>query len=150
MDCHEMTSIPLGRIFFPQPTLPQITPLDSANLIHAVLENIAYSIRGNCEQLEEYSEPQSIKVIGGLTQSDVFPTLLANVLGKSVKAPLQPEGSLLGSAICAAKGTGWYQNLSEAANEMVHWKPIFEPDDRANIYNTYYKKWRNEIWCRSD
>ena len=150
MDCHEMTSIPLGRIFFPQPTLPQITPLDSANLIHAVLENIAYSIRGNCEQLEEYSEPKSIKVIGGLTQSDVFPTLLANVLGKPVKAPLQPEGSLLGAAICAAKGTGWYQNLSEAANEMVHWKPIFEPDDRANIYNTYYKKWRNEIWCRSD
>jgi sugar (pentulose or hexulose) kinase len=150
MDCHEMTSIPLGRIFFPQPTLPQINPLNSANLIHAVLENIAYSIRGNCEQLEEYGKVHSIKAIGGLIQSDVFPTLLANILGKPIKTPIQHEGSLLGVAICAAKGCGWYQSLSEAAKEIVQWKPVFEPDERANIYNSYYKKWRNEIWCRSD
>ena len=150
MDCHEMTSIPLGRIFFPQPTLPQLPPLDSANLIHAILENIAYSIRGNCEQLEEYGEFKSIKAIGGLTQSDVFPQLLANILGKQINVPMQPEGSLLGAAICAAKGVGWYPSLSDAVKEMVQWKPVFEPDDRANIYDTYYNKWRNEIWCRSD
>jgi autoinducer 2 (AI-2) kinase len=150
MDCHEMTSIPLGRIFFPQPTLPQIVALNAANLIHSVLENIVYSIRGNCEQLEEYSEFQNIKAIGGLTQSDVFLKLVANIMGKSVNTPIQPEGSLLGASICAAKGVGWYPSLSAAADEMVQWRPAYEPDDRVSTYKSYYKKWRNEIWCRSD
>ncbi|MFX1273019.1 MAG: FGGY family carbohydrate kinase, partial [Promethearchaeota archaeon] len=57
MDSTRMADIPMARLHFPQPALPQVKPLDSASLIHAVLENIAFAVRGNIEQLQEYKNP---------------------------------------------------------------------------------------------
>ncbi|MHA1908511.1 MAG: FGGY family carbohydrate kinase, partial [Candidatus Thorarchaeota archaeon] len=51
MNTSQFTDVPLARMYFPQPALPSVIPLDSASLIHSVMENIAFSIRGNCEQL---------------------------------------------------------------------------------------------------
>ena len=116
-------------------------PLNSARMIHAVLENIAYAVRGNCAQLEAYRTAKCIKTIGGMTQSQIWPDMLANVLGRSVHTPLQPEGSLLGAAICAAKGAGHYRKLKDATKAMVQWKPSSNPDNRADLYKSYYSKW---------
>lgn len=145
MDCRKITDVPLARLYFPQPALPQITPLNSASLIHSVLENIAYSIRGNIEQLKELAEPTKIKAIGGVTRAKGWIQILANVLNQPIQTPIQPEGSLLGAAICAAIGVGWYNGFAEASEEMVSWQPETKPDDRAKDYNSYYKRWK-EIW----
>ncbi len=149
MDCQKITDIPLARMFFPQPALPQVIPLSSANLINAVIENIAYAVRGNVEQLEGYSEIQVVKTVGGTTKSSVWGNILANVLGKPVEIPIQPEGSLLGAGICASVGAGWYKNLDEASREMVSWHPRVEPDEKAEDYQSYYARWK-EIWIGSD
>ncbi|MHA2378116.1 MAG: FGGY-family carbohydrate kinase [Candidatus Thorarchaeota archaeon] len=145
MDTQRMTDIPFARVHFPQPALPQVIPLNSANLIHAVLENIAYSVRGNHEQLKKYREPTSLKAIGGVTRSGIWLQILANVLGQTVNTPTQPEGTLLGAAICAATGIGWYTSIAEAAKNMVRWQPASEPDERTHEYNSYYSRWK-EIW----
>ena len=141
MDCQKMTDIRQARMTFPQPALPQVVPLNSARLIHAVLENIAYAVRGNCEQIERYRKATCIKTIGGMTQSRKWPELLANILGREVHTPSQPEGSLLGAGICAATGVGQYSSLMDAANSMVHWNYVNTPDERADIYKSYYSKW---------
>ena len=149
MDCQKMTDVKQAKMMFPQPALPQVVPLNSVTMIHAVLENIAYAVRGNFEQLEAYQKSSRIKVIGGMTQSNLWPNLLANVIGQPVHTPMQPEGSLLGAAICAAKGAGHYETLMDAAKNMVQWKPVSEPDDRANLYNSYYSKWKS-MWYEGE
>ncbi len=149
MDCQQITNVKQARMIFPQPALPSVVPLNSATMIHAVLENIAYAARGNVEQLEAHQEFSSIKTIGGMTQSKMWPTLLANVIGKPVHTPMQPEGSLLGAAICAAKGVGHYPTLMDSAKNMVKWKPVSEPDDRTNLYKSYYSKWKS-MWCEGE
>ena len=146
MDCRRMTDVPQARIVFPQPALPNVIPLSSASLIQAVLENIAYSVRGNCDQLAEFAPPKAIKTIGGMTRAAAWPKLLANVLGRSVRVPLQPEGSLLGAAVCAASGAGWYPGLQVAAQAMVRWQPVIEPDERAETYKSCYSRW-TEVRC---
>ncbi|MFX1264095.1 MAG: FGGY-family carbohydrate kinase [Promethearchaeota archaeon] len=145
MDTQRMTDIPFARVHFPQPALPGVIPLNSANLIHAVLENIAYSVRGNYEQLNSFRESASVKAIGGVTRSKVWLGILTNVLGHPVRAPAQPEGSLLGAAICAAAGIGWYSCIEETAKNMVSWQPAFEPDERRHEYDSCYTRWK-EIW----
>jgi autoinducer 2 (AI-2) kinase len=142
MDCRRITDVPLARMFFPQPALPQVIPLDSAAIIHAVFENIIYAVRGNVEQLEDYSEIQTIKTVGGITRSSKWAKILANVLGGPVKVPTQPEGSLLGAGICASVGIGWYKDLEEASEEMVSWHPRVEPDEKEKDYQLYYSRWR--------
>ncbi|MBE0526951.1 MAG: hypothetical protein IH631_08405, partial [Candidatus Thorarchaeota archaeon] len=149
MDCQRITDVKQARMIFPQPALPQIVPLNSATLIHAVLENIAYAARGNLEQLGAHKEFSCIKTIGGMTQSKIWPTLLANIIGKQVHTPMQPEGSLIGAVICAAKGVGHYPSLSAAAKNIVKWKPTSEPDDRATLYESYYSKWKR-MWCEGE
>jgi len=62
---------------------------------------------------------------------------------------MQPEGSLLGAAICAAKGAGHYETLMDAAKNIVQWKPVSEPDDKTTLYNSYYSKWKN-MWCEGE
>jgi xylulokinase len=141
-----MTEVPQARIFFPQPALPNVVSLNAASLIHAVIENITYSIRGNCDQLAEFAQPKAVKAIGGMTRSAVWPKMLANVLNKPVLTTLQSEGSLLGAAICAASGAGWYPDLRSAAHAMVQWKPVVEPDKRAEAYKSCYSRW-TEVWC---
>ena len=90
-----------------------------------------------------------MKTIGGMSQSDTWPKLLANVLNRPVTAPIQSEGSLLGAAICAATGAGYYASIEEAVKAMVRWKPPYQPDDRAELYDRYYSRW-NEIRCEGD
>ncbi|MFW9799113.1 MAG: FGGY-family carbohydrate kinase, partial [Candidatus Thorarchaeota archaeon] len=145
MNTHRITQIPFARVHFPQPALPQVIPLNSANLIHAVLENIAYSVRENYEQLVELKEPSVVKAVGGVTKSNVWVQILANVLGRNVRTPVQSEGSLLGAAICAAQGAGWYAGFKEASGAMVRWQETVQPDERMNEYNSYYLRWK-EIW----
>ncbi|MFW9793274.1 MAG: FGGY family carbohydrate kinase, partial [Candidatus Thorarchaeota archaeon] len=141
MDCQKLTDISQAQMIFPQPALPQVIPLDSSRLIHAVLENIAFAIRGNVEQLEVYSKSSGVKTIGGMSQSETWPQLLANILDKPISTPVQSEGSLMGAAICAATGVGLYSSIDEAINGMVHWRPTYQPDYRAELYERYYSKW---------
>ncbi len=146
MDCRKMTDVPLARMFFPQPELPQVVPLDAPSLIHAVLENIAYSVRGNCEQLAKHVTSDSVKMIGGMTRSPFWSELVANVLRRSIRVPVQSEGSLLGAAMCAAKGVGLHKSIMDAAKSMVQWQPVVEPDQRADDYDSYFLHWK-EVWC---
>ena len=145
MDVHQFTKVKQAKMVFPQPALPQVVPLDSSNFLHAVIENVAYAIRGNIEQLETFRAPTKIKTIGGLSRSETWPQLLANVLNRPVHTPVQSEGSLLGAAICAAVGTGHYSSIEEASKTMVKWRKTYEHDERAKIYEGYYSRW-SEIW----
>ncbi|MFW9962285.1 MAG: FGGY-family carbohydrate kinase [Candidatus Sifarchaeia archaeon] len=149
MDCQQITDIKQARMVFPQPALPQVTPLNSARMIHAVLENVAFAIRGNIEQLEQYSKSTGVKTIGGMTQSATWTQLLANVLNRPVDTPLQSEGSLLGTALCATVGAGYHSSIDKAVKKMIRWKPTYQPDKRAELYNRYYSRW-NEIRCEGD
>jgi len=145
MDSNRMADIPLARLHFPQPALPQVKPLDSASLIHAVLENIAFAVRGNIEQLQEFENPPVVKAIGGISRSQVWRQILSNAIGKPIMNPKQFEGSMIGAAICAAVGVDWYPNLKKASEAMVTWQPTIEPDERATEYEFYYSRWK-EIW----
>ncbi|MFW9832428.1 MAG: FGGY-family carbohydrate kinase [Candidatus Thorarchaeota archaeon] len=149
MDCQQITDVKLASMIFPQPALPQVIPLNSSRMIHAVLENIAFAMRGNVEQLEKYGQSTGVKTVGGMCQSKTWPQLLANVLNRPIKTPIQVEGSLLGAAICACVGAGYYSSLDDASNAMVRWKQVFRPDDRAAQYDRYYSRW-NEITGQGD
>ena len=149
MDCKQITNIPQARMFFPQPSLPQVVPLSSGSFIRGVIENIAFAVRGNIEQLGQYGDATCIKTIGGMTQSDVWAAILSNVVGRPVSSPHQHEGSLLGAAMCASVGSELHSSLKDAMREMVTWKDDRNPDESSSHYNTYYEKWR-KLWCRGD
>ncbi|MBC7264430.1 MAG: FGGY-family carbohydrate kinase [Chloroflexi bacterium] len=119
-------------------------PLTRGMFARAVLENVAYATRGNVEQLEEISGrvALSLNLCGGLTHSATLVQIVADVCNRPVRVPLVREASSVGAAICAAVGAGAFPDLRSAAQAMVHWEPLVEPDpSSARRYRGLYRKW---------
>nr|MBC7245505.1 hypothetical protein [Chloroflexota bacterium] len=110
----------------------------------AILENIAYAVRGNVEQLEAISGQKlsCLNLCGGLAHSGLFAQIVADVCQHPVQVPRVHEASSLGAAICAAVGAGLYHDLPSASAAMVHQEALVEPNvENARAYRALYRKW---------
>ena len=112
-------------------------------LFRAALENAAYAIRANVEQIERVAGqgPETIAVGGGLTASRTFRRILADVLGSPVRIGAT-GATALGAAVCAAVGAGWYAGLPAAAPRMTGGGRTLKPDAGAALeYDAHYRRW---------
>jgi sugar (pentulose or hexulose) kinase len=119
-------------------------PLTRPKMARGVLENVAFAVRGNLEQLMEIShrEVETLAVCGGLSKSRLFNQVVADVCQKPVRVPVSGEASGLGAAMCAAVGGGLYADLRQAAKGMSNWGEIVEPDPtKRTTYRTLYRRW---------
>ena len=68
------------------------------DIARSVLESTCYAVRANVEQLEVAAGASfpSLRLTGGSSGSDLFPQLLADVLGKKVCVPQVAEPSAVG------------------------------------------------------
>jgi len=119
-------------------------PLTRPKMARAILESIAFAVRGNLQQLAEISgrEVESLAVCGGLARSLLFRQLVADVCQLQVRVPVAREASGQGAALCAAVGGGLYGDLREAADHMSMGDDVVEPDPAMRTtYRTAYKRW---------
>jgi autoinducer 2 (AI-2) kinase len=119
-------------------------PLTRPKMARAILENIAFAVRGNLAQLEEVSgrKVESLALCGGLTRAGLFNRIVADVCQMTVRVPAVREASGLGAAMCAAVGAGIYPDLITAAERMADWEEAVEADPAMRgRYTTLYKRW---------
>ncbi len=118
--------------------------IDRSHLIRAAMENVAFAIKANIEQIEKVAgaASTSISVAGGLTASRSFCRILTDVLGSGLRvAP--SEATALGAAICAASGVGLHADLESACKHMVGSSRLLQPDPVPSLeYEGLYERWR--------
>jgi autoinducer-2 kinase len=117
-----------------------------AACIRAIEENAAYVTRGHMEILQDCTKktPEEVIFAGGSSKGFLWPQIIADVLGVSIRIPEVKEATSLGSAFCALIALGEVRNLTEAAEKIVRWDKRIEPDMAQHaIYNDKYKQWRN-------
>lgn len=111
----------------------------------SVLENIAFAVRGNIEQIYEIIgyKPDKVYMTGGATKAPIQLRITADVLGLPIHVARCSEATSLGAAICAAVGVGAYDSFEAAVNAMVK-KPIVEDPDPDLVveYDKHYRKWK--------
>src|SRR6185436_448046 len=111
----EMNPFQPAGILFPFPILHIDRPT-RGDLLRGFFENVAFAIRGNCEQIRAVNGAPipRLWVSGGMTQS---PTLLG-ILSATLQIPLVvgdvPESASLGSAVLGAVGCGLHADLEQA------------------------------------
>jgi sugar (pentulose or hexulose) kinase len=134
-------------ILFPFPILHIDRPT-RGDLLRGFFENVAFSLRGNCEQIAavDGDAVDRLWVSGGMTRS---PTLLG-ILAATLQAPLVvgdvAESASLGRAGLAAVGCGLYPDLASAVDGMVR-THVVEPDAaRTACFDDRYRRWR-EIYA---
>ena len=118
--------------------------VERSHVARAGLENIAFALRANLKKIRTLAGPGELPVRlgGGLTLSQVFPQIVADVLGVPVWVPDQPAVTSLGVCMCAAVGAGLYGNLQEASVHMRATGRILEPQRLAQAhYLDAYERW---------
>ena len=118
-----------------------------AHCVRAILESIAFMLRGNIELLEEMGVTvNEIRSLGGGAKSDFWLQMKADVCRKDILVMECDEAACLGVAMLSCVGVGIYKDLSEARNNMVKVKKTFSPDsDKAKLYEAAYIKYQ-ELW----
>ena len=107
-------------------------------------ENVAFAIRGNCEQIVAVTgRPiERLWVSGGMTQSPTLVGLLAATLRMPLVVGDVPESASLGSAVLAAVGCGLHADLGAAVAAMVRTHVVLPDDARGDGLDARYRRWR--------
>ncbi|KAI8067103.1 hypothetical protein BC940DRAFT_239421 [Gongronella butleri] len=125
--------------------LTQYTRLE--HLCRATLEAVCYQTRAILEAMNKDSgKPlRSLKVDGGMSNSDLCMQIQADVLGIHVDRPLMRESTALGAAIAAGLGAGIWKDLTHLQNVNNKGRTTFEAKISKDKRDEMYMGWQKAI-----
>jgi autoinducer 2 (AI-2) kinase len=112
--------------------------------IRAIEEAAAYVSYGHLKVIEQVTGERSDEVVftGGASKGQLWPHVMADVLGLPVKVPKVKESTALGAAIFAGIGAGEYGDLASAASAVTGFEATIEPDPSVHErYEQLYANW---------
>ncbi|MCY3783142.1 MAG: FGGY family carbohydrate kinase [Chloroflexi bacterium] len=111
-------------------------------LATAVLEDMAFVVRGNRDRLPPSMAPDApVRLTGGFAAAPAASPILANVLGAPVAVYPGIPVTAIGAAICGAAASGDF-TLDEAATRLAPAPQLHEPDPSATrAYDGHYACW---------
>jgi xylulokinase len=91
------------------------------DFLWSVMDGVAHAVRDIVEIAESAAgmRARELRACGGGAQSDAWCALKADVLGLPVIRSRAAETGLVGAAMAAAVGLGWYPDLARAAARMA-------------------------------
>ena len=116
-----------------------------ADLIRAVLEGVAYSLRDCLEIIRSMELPiDGVRLSGGGARSAVWRGILASIFGKRVATLATQEGSAYGAALLALAGTAAGGNVAEVCRATIRETGVLEPDAaEAALYERSYQVYQS-------
>ena len=109
-----------------------------SSIIRAILEGIAFEIQKNISIMESYNdEIKEVRISGGITKSELFNQIQADIYGKIVVKTECNEASALGAAVVAATTTGLYDNINSAVDNMVNLNNLSRKEPNIENYTAY-------------
>lgn len=113
------------------------------HVYRAVIEGLMFALKDGKEKIEKVSgrSVEKLAVSGGASISDEICHIAADVFNVPIVRGKTIETSGLGAALTTAVGTGIYETMEKAADEMVHHSKEFKPNSKhVEIYNKLYEK----------
>ncbi len=122
-----------------------------AHIYRAILEATCYGTALILNTYEKYIDLEEICLSGGLTKSDLYLQILADVTGLTLRIPRQTEASCFGAAILGTVAAGIYQDIHTASGIMVDYLHTIRPDmENHRKYQFYLKKYEEAYLLMKD
>lgn len=116
------------------------------DMIRAVMEGAAYAMRHLIELIEDYggAEVRRVVTIGGAARNQVWCQIKADVWGVELIVPPVRECTVLGAAMTAGVGAGFYRDYEDAVQRAVpKGGEVTLPDEsRHGAYDHPYRVYR--------
>jgi len=119
--------------------------VDRGQLIRAVFEGVAYNSRWVLDAVEKFIKRRmdSLNIIGGGAQSDVWCQIYADVLNRTIRRVYQPlQANARGAAFIAAVGLGYI--TANDIPKLIKISKVFKPNSRnRQTYDELYGEFLN-------
>ena len=103
------------------------------HMIRSVMEGVTFALRDSIEIMRELGlSVAQVRCTGGGARSSLWRQIQADVYGAEVVTVNAEEGPAFGAAILAAVGTGVYDTVEEAADDLVDVVSRTEPDPETS------------------
>ena len=107
----------------------------------AIMEGVAFALRDCLEVAKDSGlKIQRASLCGVGAKSEIWRTVIANVLGITITTPVIEEGPAYGAAILATVGAGEYFSVEEAVDKTVKTENCIYPV--LSLVEKYEKKYR--------
>jgi autoinducer 2 (AI-2) kinase len=116
-----------------------------SSIFRSLEENAAIVSSINLDRIKAFScvEFNEIVFAGGASRGSLWSQILADVTGYKVKIPQVSEATALGAAMAAGVGAKVYVSLESAAEQLVVWEKIYEPNiENKKLYDEIKQKWQ--------
>ena len=120
-----------------------------ADMLQAVFEGVAFGLRDSLEAARQMGvDPAITTICGGGAKSDLWKTIVANVMNITVKTVEVEEGPAYGAAILAAVADKVFPSVEEACRSIVKYKDSVEPaEDLTDLYQERYEQFAKLYPC---
>jgi xylulokinase len=117
---------------------------DRRHLARAVLEGVAFGLRDGLDLMIAAGMPQGgeIRASGGGLASETWRQILADVLQADLVTTSTTEGAAFGAAVLAAVGSGWFNDVASATEELVRIMPSASPGPASPAYADAHAAYR--------
>jgi len=100
-----------------------------ADMARAVMEGAAYELRWALEPIRRAGMPiEQMWMIGGATQSPLWPTIVASITGLPITLPQGRHWPAIGAAILAGVGCGAFETITDGLARFQRPERRIEPD----------------------
>lgn len=116
-----------------------------SSMFRSLQENAAIVSSINLDKIRDFAclKLDTIVFAGGASKGFLWPQILCDVTGCTVKIPRVSEATALGGAMAAGVGIGIYKNITDAAKKLVVWDKIYEPNlENKKIYDEIKTKFQ--------
>ena len=110
-----------------------------ASMFRSLQENASIVSSINLDKIRDFTgvKLDTIVFAGGASKGFLWPQILSDVTGYIVKIPKVTEATAHGGAMAAGVGAGIYKDITDAANKLVVWDRVYEPNmENKKIYET--------------
>jgi xylulokinase len=104
-----------------------------------VLEGVGFGLRDSLGLMRNLGiKIDEVRLSGGGARSTLWRQILADILNSPTKLVNTTEGAAFGSALIAGVGAHVYDNMLDAANQVIKITESVEPSSDSKIYAAYY------------
>ncbi len=116
-----------------------------ASMFRSLQENACIVSAINLEKIKAFShiEIDEIVFAGGASKGALWCQILADVTGCKIKVPKVTEATALGAAMAAGVGSGIYESIVKAAEDLVVWDKEYLPNsENFSKYTDIKEQWQ--------
>jgi gluconokinase len=117
------------------------------HLVRATLEGIIYRMFSIFKSLEEVAgDVNEIRVGGSFTRSRVWVQIMADVFGRVIHVPGEPEGSAFGAAVLGMYALGMINDLNEVEQFITIKESYYPNEENREIYQRLFGIYERIYW----